>query len=270
MTEQEFLRIQEKLPSFKYNSMQYTDYDDVADYELLHESDSLILLCGYDKESRKYQYHWASNRAEDLLKEIHDKPNFRIGFVPKEWVSSLESAGLKVFAIWNDYFRLSLEDISVDKQLEFLKKEECQAASEVTLACRWQSRGFTGQTVEWMEDWIGSDADANSTTDTKNKAVLIHRNEKGKIVGILCTATYSHDSEKGPIVWVRELAVHPDYQGRGIARKLIYETLAYGKSKGATRAFLAADECNARAIKLYESCGFASKEENGEINMYKD
>ena len=116
-----------------------------------------------------------------------------------------------------------------------------------------------------MSDWIGGKDEA-----VKGGAVLTEKAEDGKIVGIVCTGTYAHDSEKGPVSWIREAAVVPSYQNRGIARKLILQALAYGKRNGATRAFLAADEENRNAIRLYTSIGFLPGGDESQIDMIRE
>ena len=155
----------------------------------------------------------------------------------------------------------------VDNEVEsaiFLKITECKEASEVTMACRGKSRGFTGQTPLWIKAWLTQEDDS-----IKNQAILIHRNDSNEIVGIVCVGTYGHESEKGAIAWLREVAVLPEYQNQGIGRKLIKQALYYCKKFGAKRAFLAVDECNNNAIYLYKSFGFKPSEEESQIDMVK-
>ncbi len=78
---------------------------------------------------------------------------------------------------------------------------------------------------------------------------------------------YGHESEKGPVVWLRELAVHLEYQGRGIGFSLILKGLKWRKSNNATRSFLAVDLKNRNAIKLYKALGYKRNVERGQINM---
>lgn len=219
-------------------------------------------MYGCNPESRQYEFHWVANTAEDLLESIGTpEENVKISFVPPEWVPVFEQHRFTVYAKYNNYFMQNLDTVSAAAEPEFLTEAECAEASEVTLSCKEQSRGFYGQTAEWFRQWIN-----DTNTDIRNKAVLIHR-EDGKIVGLVCTATYAHNSEKGAVVWIREVAVRPEYQKRGIARKLINQALHYGKLHGAKRAFLAADELNIHAIHLYESIGFAAKKDDAQIDM---
>jgi len=132
------------------------------------------------------------------------------------------------------------------------------------MSCCGKSRGFTGQTPHWVKSWIAREDDS-----IQNQAILIHRNDSNDIVGIVCVGTYGHESENGAIVWIREVAIMPEYQNQGIGRKLLKQALSCGKKYGAKKAFLAVDECNTSAIHLYKSFGFKPSEEDSQIDMIK-
>ena len=266
MEKEGFQRIKVLAGSFSHSSMQYLDFEEVADYRVESANEEIVLLLGYDTEANIWQYHWAADSVEKLIPLLISQVPFLLTFVPEEWVSKLESAGLKVRNQWHDYFRPSLDDIEAisDDESDFLSIDEVNEAAAVTQLCREQTRGFTGQTSEWLESWLHGDE------NVKDPAVLVYRLPDGKIAGILCTGTYGHDSKEGPVVWIREVAVKPGYQGQGIGRKLVSQALQYGKRCGATRAFLAVDEENTGAIHLYESLGFVASAEPGEINMMKE
>ncbi len=270
MKEIDFNRIQSRLNEYKYFSMEYLDYSDVSEYEILFEDDNLILLLGYNSDIECKQYHWAANEANDLLEQIKSTETCFISFVPQEWVEDLEKVGFVIYSKWQDYFMASLESIPDHMNAVLLNENECDKASEVTLSCKGQSRGFTGQTKEWVQEWLDNSENSIRETGIQNKTIIIERNESDEIIGLVCTGTYAHDSIKGAIVWIREVAVKPAYQRKGIARRLIMEALSYGKKHGAKRAFLAADECNIYAIHLYESIGFLASEEKGQIDMIRE
>jgi GNAT superfamily N-acetyltransferase len=263
ITQQLFDAIQEKLSDYNYTSMKYTDFETVSEYDLIADNEKVVLLFGCNPESNLREFHWAANTAADLLASI-GKPekNIRVSFVPPEWVDVFKQNGFSIYAQFNDYFMQSLDTVGATAEPEFLTEAECEEASAVTMSCKGQSRGFNGEPAEWFKKWI----DGSDDPEMCDKAVIIHR-EDGRIVGLVCTATYAHESEKGAIVWVRVVAVRPEYQRRGIARKLINQTLHYGKLHGAKRAFLAADELNVHAIHLYESIGFTAKKEDAQIDM---
>lgn len=264
MIEAIFNTMKNNLDKFKHSSMTYTSYEDVLDYEVICNTGQLILLCGYNEAAKMFEYHWAANTAEDIIKQLDKKECF-ITFIPHEWVNTFENAGFSIRNAWHDYFKHSLTDISNEADDAIvLKDTECREASEVTLSCRNQSRGFTGETEEFMKEWI-----SNSNENYRYSTIFVEKNDKGEIIGLVCTTTYGHDNKKGPISWIREVCVRPEYQNRGIARKLIKQALSHGKKHAATRAFLAADEMNENAIHLYKSIGFEPVQDDSQIDMIK-
>lgn len=54
--------------------------------------------------------------------------------------------------------------------------------------------------------------------------------------------------------WIITICVHPDYAGRGIGAALLSEA---ERALGMTRVRLTVRRSNARAIALYERCGYA-------------
>lgn len=264
MKKSDFEAIQENINKYQHTSLTYTDYDDVCQYEMINNTEQLILLCGYNNTAREYEYCWAANKAEDVIRQIEREKCF-ITFIPKEWIEAFENAGFSVRNIWHDYFKPTLSDINdVVSNAIALKETECMEASGVTLSCRNQSRGFTGETEKFLKDWL-----SNRDEDYRHNTIFVEKNDLGDIVGLVCTTTYAHNSEKGAIAWIREVCVRPEYQNRGIARKLIMQALSHGKKYGAKRAFLAADEMNDNAIHLYKSIGFEPSQEEGQIDMIR-
>lgn len=269
MREECFNKIKEAVNKFKYSSMRYIEYNDIHDYEVCLENVNIILIYGFNVEANINEYHWAANNVEDLINVLKNKKDFLITFIPNEWIFRLEEAEFIVRNAWRDYFMNNLNDIDICDDFDFLTVDRCEEASKVTMMCKNQSRGFTGQTTKWVEEWINNTETSGVNTGTRNNAILIEKNEEDEIIGIVCVATYGHESKKGPTVWIREVAVNPSYQNKGIGRRLIMKALSYGKKYGATRAFLAADECNDRGIHLYTSIGFEASEDESQIDMLK-
>ncbi len=58
---------------------------------------------------------------------------------------------------------------------------------------------------------------------------------------------------------VMNVAVHPDYRGQGIAKKLMQALLEAGDRKGVKEYTLEVRVGNAGAIHIYEQCGFVGE-----------
>lgn len=84
-----------------------------------------------------------------------------------------------------------------------------------------------------------------------------------------CVGLYGFESEKGTVLWIREIAVRPQYQKKGIGRLLLEHAILWGQENNAKRSFLACDAENYNAIRLYESFGYRKEDERGQINMEK-
>lgn len=203
ITKKEFEKIKESISNFKYHSMEYTEFEDVAKHDIICNDDNLILIYGYNEQDSLYQYNYAFNDHKDFVKALSNcKKDDLLTFVNKEWVEDLRRIGFDIYVV--DY--------------------------------------------------------------TKDCNIIVKK-INGIIAGIICVGIYGHESKKGPILWVRELAVRPEFQKMGIGRELLGQAFAYGLEKGATRSFLAADECNHGAIHLYKSMGYQADENDREINM---
>lgn len=76
----------------------------------------------------------------------------------------------------------------------------------------------------------------------------------GQLVGYVVGAL--QDSFPGPTGHIKDLAVHPEYRRRGVARQLLSRSLRRLDAAGARRAILEVRESNDAAISLYYSVGF--------------
>ena len=136
---------------------------------------------------------------------------------------------------------------------DFLSENECPDAQVVAKSC--EGHGLESEVIVNIYEWLKGEEKGEKDVGATDCAVIVHKID-GKIVGISCTCIYGHDYEKGAVVWVRMIAVKPEFQGQGIGRNLLMQTLQYGVEHGAKRAFLHVDLENKNAVKLYESVGF--------------
>lgn len=76
------------------------------------------------------------------------------------------------------------------------------------------------------------------------------KDEDGNLIGY-CLSWLIHDE-----IHILKVAVHSGYRKRGIARRLIEDTLEHFRDRGASHAVLEVRTDNTSAINLYEKLGF--------------
>ncbi len=268
MERYEFESIRDEASTFGYGSFQYLDYENVKSYKIIKRDAEGILLYGFRPDAEMMELQWAARETDCLLTFLDGiKEKVIVPFVPQEWKQDFVKRGFSIYGEMRDYWINDLQSHPADdRDFSFLTSDEAEEASDVTVSCRNQSREFNGETPEWFRKWLASEEEDSQDLGIKDCAVLVHRRETG-IEGIACVGIYAHESRKGPVLWVREIAVRPDCQGKGIGRKLLIQALAYGREKGACRSFLAADECNAKALALYKNVGYVPNPDEVQLDM---
>jgi ribosomal protein S18 acetylase RimI-like enzyme len=254
MTEKRFHEIMNTAKSYTYSSLEHVDYEDCVDADVLCEQDGLILL----KEKASPLLHFAANDFRAVIEKAAALPGaLRIHFVPQEYNAALKDMGFTDWAEYNDFWNEDIvstaADCTVAGEADYLKKAECEEASAVFQKCVLQSRGFEGETPQWFESWLD-----------ENEVIVAH--SQSELIGACCVAIIN----SGTTLWIRVIAVDPAHQGRGVGKKLMKQAIRYGVAHGATRGFLAADQLNKNAIGLYESLGFAARDDEGELQMVRE
>lgn len=74
---------------------------------------------------------------------------------------------------------------------------------------------------------------------------------EGRIVGVSLSEVWESDA----IGWVGQLAVAPEWRGRGLGRALLVTSMRAFRKRGLPRAALSVHGDNLRAARLYESAG---------------
>ncbi|HCL01415.1 MAG TPA: hypothetical protein DHW61_03215 [Lachnoclostridium phytofermentans] len=261
-----FDTIKMKLKDYKFNSLEYTEYESVSDFNIVKEDKEGLILLGKEKETNRYEVHWTVNQVEVLSEQVKKLgSNILVSFIPLEWKDYLISQGFKEYGFLRDYWIDQINKVNTDGiQIHYLGDNREKQASEVTYSCQWQSREFRGESEEWVKQWLdGTCPDASICSNTN----ILVREEAGTLAGIVCVGIYGETSEKGKVIWVREVAVSPSFQGKGFGQNLILQAIAYGKEQGAVRSFLMADELNEPAKHVYEKIGYVGSETEGQLDM---
>ena len=252
-----FNEIIQNTREFKYSSLNYIEFSDYVNAEVLYNNNDLVML--HDRSKSPEVLFFATNDFETVINATSELPSskLRLHFVPHEYAARLKDLG---FSEWGEYADFWNEDlVSTSRYLgnicepKFLVKEECEEVSLLSQRCRLQSRGFEGESAEWFMEWLD-----------ENKVIVWREGEE--IVGYCCVSIYN----EGTTLWIREIAADPTFQGKGFGKKLMEQAILYGVSNGAVKGFLAADILNENAIGLYRKYDFHIKGTDSELQMIRE
>lgn len=113
---------------------------------------------------------------------------------------------------------------------------------------------------QWNENYPTQEAFEN---DIRKKELYVKEND-GDIIGTIVISTFM-DAEYKPIEWltrnenniyIHRLAVHPEKQGKGIARELMDFAEQYARKNGFVSIRLDTFSQNKRNQKFYEARGY--------------
>ncbi|RDI41364.1 GNAT family N-acetyltransferase [Falsibacillus pallidus] len=98
--------------------------------------------------------------------------------------------------------------------------------------------------------------------DLKRSQMYGMKND-GKLIGIIVLedrGSKKHDhidwQIKGSAAWIHRLAVHPDYQGQGLGKRLLVFAEKFAQQKGHDCLRLDVYSANPGAVRLYEKAGY--------------
>jgi GNAT superfamily N-acetyltransferase len=237
----------EQALAFRHGSVRYTDFDRVREVFLLACSEEGVFFTGFNEAGGKQTLFWGANRIEPLQRWVSQiEGGCLVAFIPPEWRATLAESGLQEFAEYQEFWAWDLTGPDCDPAT--VEAKDYPRAQEITLKCRGQSRGFAGETLEWIQAW----AENCSGEDSVEETGLLGEYAGGTLAGIACVGLYGDPKT----LWLREIAVDPERQGQGAGRRLVEKAYAWGRRKGAARAFLMADILNDAAVHIYEKMGF--------------
>jgi len=237
----------------KYTSLSYVDYEDLKEAEMVVDEKTIKLL--FDISKKVAEIHYACDDLQELISSIRAHRLMGvIKFIPYEAIPLFEKHGFKIHCAYQDYVLNDLSKISIlldiNKEIQFATLENAKMLTALSKTCDGLSRGYFGETEEWFIEWLN-----------ENKVIV--KVVEGEVVGFCCVSIYA----EGTILWIRELAVRPDFQGKGIGKELLKMSLKYGLLNGAKKSFLAVDIENNTAIRLYEQFRFEAKINEIEVQM---
>jgi ribosomal protein S18 acetylase RimI-like enzyme len=78
--------------------------------------------------------------------------------------------------------------------------------------------------------------------------------ERGLVIGFASGVHYVHP-DKPAELWINEVGVSPDHQGRGVGKAVVRALLEHGNRLGCKEAWVLTDNANTAAMALYASVG---------------
>ncbi len=93
--------------------------------------------------------------------------------------------------------------------------------------------------------------------DLLNRNIIFIFSENGIDIGMfkLVPQLYRNNHTN----YLGGIAIHPDFVGKGFAKKMFFKILELGKKRGLVRIELSTATFNQNAIKLYEKMGFVTE-----------
>lgn len=258
----------DKYKMYKYNNLKYADEQELENILTYKENDDYIIA--FKVLIDKIQVYWASKTLDDFIVVLTEfissmKGNkIYIEFIPDNLIDEMRGLGFEVASeyidLWNnnlDKHRLETSNDNNKKiLLRELKQSESKEASSLTKTCKGLSRGFYGEDEKTIREWY----------ESENSKVFVAQSNN-EIVGVSLVNLYGFESEKGIVLWIRLLAVKPEYQHQGIGRSMLNYSIKWGLDNGAVRSFIATDAKNNNALSLYEDLGYVKDTGRGQINM---
>lgn len=257
ITEDIFEEIKSSAENFKYSSFEYQEFSDCNKSTIFANSSDLIFLL--DETTTPQKINFAYNNLDFFIDEIKKIPTdvaLQINFACKDHLGVFNELGFSIYAEFCDFFNFNFVETAkncLDAEINYINDTQYEEVSMISLECANQSRGFTGETTEFFIEWVGDG----------NNILVEHYN--GQLAGFCCVAIYNN----GENLWIREIAVAPQFQGNGVAKSLMKQAIKYGFEKGATKGFLAADLQNHNAIKLYNKFGFEQHGTETELQIIR-
>jgi GNAT superfamily N-acetyltransferase len=119
---------------------------------------------------------------------------------------------------------------------------------------------IAGGLYQWDDNYPNVDI----ITQDVNAGSLFKISEKGRIAGVIVLnedyfpdyKNLTWEDEGGKFLIVHRLCVHPDFQGRGYSKKLMFFAEKYAKKNGYNSLRLDTYISNRVALALYDSLGY--------------
>ena len=92
--------------------------------------------------------------------------------------------------------------------------------------------------------------------------------DAGLVVGMASAVDYIHP-DKPRELWINEVGVADSYRGRGIAGRLLQALFERGRELGCRQAWVLTNRSNVAAMRLYESAGGFTNQDDSTMFTFK-
>ncbi len=181
-------------------------------------------------------------------------------------VALLTRAGFKRARDWQEMVWVGQEPPPVPEPLLGIRLRTYQPGQDEAAWIALDAAAFTGH---WGAAPLTSDdVVAITRRPDFDPAGLWFAEADGKLVGqALARYNPSGPTLRGmPVGQIEDVAVLPDYRGRGIGRALLLAAMGYLWNRGCRVIELTVDTANADAHRLYDALGFV---ETGQLHWYR-
>lgn len=105
--------------------------------------------------------------------------------------------------------------------------------------------------IEWLKEMLADDDNYSTFTDDYQWCIYY---DSSKILGASCFGPIMKERPgRYDLYWI---AVDPDYQGKGIGKKLLTKTEEKAKNQGASHMYIETGSWNKSGNALYKACGY--------------
>jgi ribosomal protein S18 acetylase RimI-like enzyme len=258
MNNSDYITLKVAKDTFKYHSFHYVDEADIKDYEIIKQTNDVLLIKGTHPSQQKPHIHFFVNELETLIESLADYDNHLIEFVPKDWMRPLEKKGYMPYAVFRDYWYPYNQPLKTSEPLVFATNDDIEDIAILSQTRKGSSRAFSGETIDVVSQWV-----TNQVEGVDDTCVLLHKHTT--IDGAVMIGLYGTEEKR--TLWVRMICVRANAQNQGIGYQLLNQALYYGQMHHAKRAFLMADDLNENAIHLYQKVGFKPDITSEQIDM---
>jgi ribosomal protein S18 acetylase RimI-like enzyme len=122
----------------------------------------------------------------------------------------------------------------------------------IRLLCPADASVLTHVAAEVFDNEVDPRWTAEFLADPRHHIAVALAGEQ--VVGMATAIHYVHP-DKGPELWINEVAVAPSFRNQGIGKQLMAMLLSRGRALGCTEAWLGTEESNTAARRLYAAVG---------------